>query len=265
MSAAHTIAWLTQTVADHPCLDQGQPPPHLLSDYETAVLRTLNHPKRRHDWLLGRCTAKKLLQTLAGTSWQAQDLSVLAAADGAPQLWRSTPSGLLPLDVSLTISHAQDVAFCALLSAAGWSVGADIECAAPRHPHFAAAYFSAGEQALLRETPQDQQDFLLTAIWSAKESALKALRAGLRLDTRRISCAIPPTAVLPSEWAAFPIHVLAASGATSAILYGWWRVWNGFTLTLAVAPTRMVAAGAYTGVALLDRDYEIGLHAAAAA
>lgn len=228
---AAQIEWLLQSTADHPGLARGLAPRALLSQRETAVYHTLTQEKRRRDWLLGRWTAKQLLCDIADTTMLGS-LAILAAADGAPEVWFDDDSNLRPLPLALSISHAHGVALCA--TAAGKAaIGADLERIATRPASFAAAYFSPTEQALLAAAPAGQQDLLSTAIWSAKEAALKALRAGLRLDTRSVSCDLALGPAEPQTWQAFPV-VWQPTGGTAAVrLQGWWRVWQGFVLALA--------------------------------
>ena len=78
-------------------------------------------------------------------------------------------------------------------------------------------------------------DILTTAIWSGKEAVLKALREGLRIDTRRITCQFAAFTAPPQDWTPFTVIVdegLAAQfpGAWS----GWWRVAGRFVLTMAL-------------------------------
>jgi 4'-phosphopantetheinyl transferase len=70
----------------------------------------------------------------------------------------------------------------------------------------------------------------MTAIWSAKESALKALRLGLNVDTRRVECHIAPSG--SGAWAAITLSCDPILEAPP--LRGWWRVSEGYVLTLAL-------------------------------
>ena len=228
---AAQIEWLLQSTTDHPGLVRGLAPRALLGTRETAVYRALTHDKRRRDWLLGRWTAKHLLRD-AGEPAALAGLAILAAADGAPEVWLEDGDELRPLPRALSISHAQGVAFCATLEGSA-TLGADIETIAARPASFPAAYFSPEEQALLAAAPAGQQDLLTTAIWSAKEAALKALRAGLRLDTRSVSCNLAVGPAAPQTWQAFPIVWRHMGGAPVVRLQGWWRMWQGFVLALA--------------------------------
>ena len=76
---------------------------------------------------------------------------------------------------------------------------------------------------------------LTTAIWSAKESVLKAIRTGLRTDTRRLSCKVEWTGTTPTAWTPFGVTLdaplaLEFPGAWS----GWWQIFEDFTLTMAL-------------------------------
>ena len=81
---------------------------------------------------------------------------------------------------------------------------------------------------------------LVTVIWSAKESALKALRQGLRVDTRRIEIDrvagieagdIPqPLNPRPEIW--LQLRISSSLPDTGAFL-AWWRPDGDDVLTMA--------------------------------
>lgn len=223
------IDWLVQSTADHPALGMALPPPGLLSAAEAADLSRLRIPKRRADRLLGRWTGKRLLQHVAqreeGRLIPLPELEIWNSDSGAPALHSPALAGRY----SLSLSHSRDHAFCAVLARDAGSVGADIEYVAARSDTFMQDYFTDGEQARVALVAEELRPALATAIWSAKEAALKALGLGLRLDTRKIDCAIEPATALPQTWTPFPIRL---SDARS--LAGWWRVHAGFVLTLAL-------------------------------
>ena len=77
----------------------------------------------------------------------------------------------------------------------------------------------------MREAGPDR-DLCANLIWSAKESAAKALREGLRLDTRSLEVRFERPQAL-SDWA--PLHVSSPAG----VLNGWWRVEGSLVLTTA--------------------------------
>jgi len=193
-----------------------------LAPQERGVLAGLRVEKRRADWLIGRWTIKNLIRTtLKRTNGADVDLShiaVLAGDDGAPH---AVVAGR-PLHGSVSISHSHGVAFCAL--AEHGDVGADIERVEPRSPRFVADYFTPEERSAVASAVPIERDRLANAIWSAKESVLKARKTGLRDDPRSISC-------LPrNDGAAWR----AVSTPSNSDVTAWWRETHDHVLTLAV-------------------------------
>lgn len=216
------------SINSHPDLLRGVPPAGLLSAEEAARFAELAVDKRRHDWLLGRWTAKNLLQTVVG--WQVgappplDELPIANDPDGVP-FAPGYPG------YSLSISHSHEMAFCAVVERAAWPIGADIERIEARVPVFVDDYFTGDEKAWMDAFPQFHK-LLVTAIWSAKEAALKALRLGLSVDTRAVTCLMNP-AVCSGGWMPFDVHLDAQRlpGARPS-LTGWWMVIPGYTLTV---------------------------------
>jgi 4'-phosphopantetheinyl transferase len=251
------IDWLTCLADDCPELG-GERPPGFLSASEREVWPGLRFPKRRREWLLGRWTAKCLLQRChpAYRSLPLQAITVGNDADGAPYL---SVEGEGPLAMSLSISHRDDRAFCALSSTLPPFVGADLERVEPRDPAFAHDFFTHGEDARVWACTPSQRDTLITVVWSAKEAMLKALHHGLRVDTRSVEIlhaagleegnvvARPPSgAVEPDEFRSKPQlpevtwHELRVQCAPElwparapAVVGAWWRPWGTYVLTVA--------------------------------
>jgi 4'-phosphopantetheinyl transferase len=87
----------------------------------------------------------------------------------------------------------------------------------------------------VRERDVAQGDILTTAIWSGKEAVLKALREGLRIDTRRITCRFDEFVAPPQEWTPFAVIVDEGLAAQfPGVWSGWWRVEDRFALTMAL-------------------------------
>ncbi len=200
-----------------------------LSPAESRTHSALRIEKRRRDWLLGRWTAKRAvaalrqLHRLASVDMQA--IEILAAPDGAPQL---LVRGDAP-PWALSISHSSNRALCALV-AAEVRLGCDIERIEPRSPAFVGDYFTASERRLVAAAKPDAPPLLANLIWSAKESALKARRTGLRADTRSVEVLLDSIDAPSEHWR--PLRVVETrSGEEFA---GWWRVLMGFVQTLAV-------------------------------
>jgi 4'-phosphopantetheinyl transferase len=82
------IHWLLQSLDDCPEILRGDGTPAWLSAAEQARLHSFKVEKRRRDWLLGRWTAKNLVQRyLAQTTGRRAALDAIfigADADGAP-------------------------------------------------------------------------------------------------------------------------------------------------------------------------------------
>jgi 4'-phosphopantetheinyl transferase len=170
--------------------------PDFLSASERKTYAGLRFPKRRHEWLLGRWTAKQLLQRslerYRGLPLPA--ISVSADPDGAPYL---SVDGEGRLPASLSISHRSGRAFCALSPGVSPSIGVDIERIEPRAAAFVNDFFTEGEAARVWASPESSRDTLVTVIWSAKEAVLKALREGLRMDTRAVEIGHVPGLEVP--------------------------------------------------------------------
>jgi 4'-phosphopantetheinyl transferase len=74
--------------------------------------------------------------------------------------------------------------------------------------------------------PADEQPLLATLIWSAKESALKCLREGLRRDTRSVLVSVGGAG--KSGWSSLTVRCLESS----RLFYGWWRSAGGYVQTV---------------------------------
>lgn len=227
------LHWLVQTTEAHPDLEQGIPPAGMLSPQEQFHFAGLKTEKRRRDWLIGRWTAKKLVQVILLNSNRFQ----LPLAHVTIENWASgEPYILAPtLPVTLSISHSHNRALCALVEHPNWPLGVDLERISSRDQWFAEDYFTPDEQAVVRNTPLAERPTLVTAIWSAKEATLKALHLGLTVDTRCVSCPITPSAAAYLDWVGFPVELdHARLNRPIPPLVGWWRVVDHFVLTLVV-------------------------------
>lgn len=305
------IHWLLQSAAQCPEIADGVAPAGLLSAAEKERLAQLASPKRRSEWLLGRCTAKRLVQRyLEVETGQQPPLEYLVIAresdknaapivvfdgqavplelpNGArwvsnaplvaePGRRRGLPvprvSGMR-LPISLSISHSNELALCALYAAGGkWQIadgkwqddvvddgfpidglvqiGVDIEGIAPLSDAFVRAYFAADEMHWIGQALGAEQALLTTVTWSAKEAVLKALRRGLTVDTRQVVC-LPATGMEltgSAEYAWNEVHVQCSpsllpeelqrtaerTSLRSWEIRGWWRRSGRCVLTAAL-------------------------------
>ena len=220
--------WLEQTEADLPSHNDW------LSPDEAVLLSHLRFAKRRADWRLGRWTAKcaaAAYLNLPGDPHALREIEVRPTPSGAPQVFVRNRFAA----ATISISHRAGIAVCAI-AMGGAQLGCDLELIEPRDGSFAADYFTREEQELISRAPQEDQPRLVTLLWSAKESALKALRQGLRVDTRCV--AVTDTgadrfeqAIEPPRW-----HPLLVHYAESEILHGWWHNAGRMVRTLVALP-----------------------------
>ena len=227
------IQWLVQSATEHHDLARGIAPPGLLQAAEQRRLAELKLCKRRSDWLIGRWTAKHLLQACL-----QHDLNVRLPLDaiGIYNDARGAPTAMVDCggciaEWAISISHSQACGFSAALPDGAIGLGADIEHIEQREWRFVEDYFTPGEIDRVRAASIEQRETLITAIWSAKEAALKALRLGLTIDTRRVHCALDPHRDPDHAWLEFNITY---TPSYTKNLRGWWRTWGAFVLTVAI-------------------------------
>ncbi|HQR68421.1 MAG TPA: 4'-phosphopantetheinyl transferase superfamily protein, partial [Thermoanaerobaculia bacterium] len=135
---------------------------------------------------------------------------------------------------------------CAAWEGAGLRVGVDIERIAPRSPGLVRDFFDPEEAAAWEALAKGPaRDAFATAVWSAKESVLKALHLGLTVDTRSVGIALSGeeadgTEGLPRPagggWKRFAARRDPALPGSGRPLAGYWRESGGYVLTVAVTP-----------------------------
>jgi 4'-phosphopantetheinyl transferase len=222
------VYWLEQTDADVPAENQW------LSAGEILFLGRLRFARRRNDWRLGRWTAKRAIAAclnLPSHPLGLANIEIRAAASGAPEVFLFSRTA----SFSMSISHRSGTAMCAV-ALSGPGIGCDLEIIEPRSNAFIADYLTPGEQAFVSRTPAEERPLLVNLLWSAKESALKALHVGLRLNTTRVDVSLvdelPPSAgqsrqelpivptpdIDPGRWR--PLHVRYSG---DQVFSGWWR------------------------------------------
>ncbi len=215
-----TIHWLTQTLLDPPVGDGW------LTAGEQATLAGLPVAKRRSDWRLGRWTAKRALAAYVGCVSGLAGVEIRAAESGAPQIFLDGR----PAPLTLSLSHTDGRGLCAI-AAAGVALGCDLERIESHSRAFVADYFTDDEQRVIAAAPTADRACIVTLLWSAKESALKALREGLRLDTRSVAATIGGDCACDS-WSPLSVH----HGDSGRIFRGWWRHDEGCVMTIAADP-----------------------------
>lgn len=199
-----------------------------LTPAERTTLEALSVEKRVHDWRLGRWVAKAAVAKALGKGDPAScDTEILADASGRPTARvAGVPLADLP---HISLSHSADRGFAAAWFGAG-DVGCDVEAVAPRSAEFLESYFTDTERARMAES-ELPRDLVTNLLWSAKESALKALGRGLREDTRAVEVSGVGWPNRGGHWAA-----LEVTGPAGARFEGAWRELEGFVWTVVVGP-----------------------------
>jgi 4'-phosphopantetheinyl transferase len=217
------VYWLEQTEADVPAGNGW------LSPGEILRLNNLRFAKRRADWRLGRWTAKRAMAICLNVSDDPQalaEIEIRPAPSGAPEVFLAQqPSG-----ATISLSHSSGRAVCAL-ALSPVALGCDLERIEWRGDAFPVDYFTADEQALVARSSAADRSLALTLVWTGKESALKALRMGLRLDTRSVVVNAGAAFHKGEGW-----HPLQVRSADDRIFHGWWQHSDGFLRTLVSAP-----------------------------
>ena len=201
--------------------------PGWLAPAERRRADAMRFTKRRNDYLLGRWVGKRAVAEVLGLPSDPAALAVIAitnAEDGAPEVRVDGE----PVSLGISLTDRAGWGVCAVGDGAA-ALGCDLELVEPRSRLFVDDYFTASERAWLESsTGSEEWDVRANLVWSAKESALKVLRSGLRRDTRDVEVATEEAAA--GGWA--PLRVRVADGA---VFPGWWQRFGDFVLSFAAA------------------------------
>jgi 4'-phosphopantetheinyl transferase len=204
-----------------------------LAPGEVARLAALRYTKRRTEYLLRRIVAKHAVAAMTGIPTDRAGLArieIRNAPSGAP--YPRIDGAPVALDISIT--DRAGWAVC-LTGAAG--VGCDLELVEPRTPVFVTDFLTAAEQCYVAAQPAgDDRDAAANLIWSAKESALKVLRTGLRRDTRSVEVTVGARGA--DGWGRLVVRAVEGT-----LFPGWWRRDGRFLLTIAAPGPPPVALG----------------------
>jgi len=205
------VHWLEQSARHVPSRNDWLAPNELLR------LSSFSVPKRRSDWRLGRWTAKCAVATYLQMSPEDSSLAsieICPTPSGAPEIHISDAA----LGLAVSLSHSTGTAICAL-SQGDVKLGCDVELIEPRADAFLEDYFTPEEQALVANAPPHVRSRLVTFLWSAKESTLKAMKQGLRLDTRNLIVQ-PREPMNEDVWARFSVRSLFGDSFSGWCLFG---------------------------------------------
>jgi len=212
--------WLARTEQQLPPMP---PEGGWLTDAERSRAGQLSYTKRRMDFLLSRWTLKL---AVAGVLGWPDEPPVLARIEG-----RAAPDGAPELHVDgqraargISLSDRAGCAVC-LVTAEPADVGCDIEIVEPRSAAFVEDYLTEPEARFVIAAGE-ARDMAANLFWSAKESALKVLRTGLRRDTRSVEVTVAD--LQPPEFTWSPLEVHPVEGP---IFPGWWRRSGPFIFT----------------------------------
>jgi 4'-phosphopantetheinyl transferase len=218
------VYWLEQTEVDLPATNDW------LSSSEVIRLEGMRFAKRQADWRLGRWTSKHAVALYLNLPCDPQSLTkieIQPALSGAPDVLIAGK----PATVAISLSHRGGVAAC-VVGPAELELGCDLEIAELRGDAFISDYFTEDEQAWIQRTPPADRQFLLALLWSAKESVLKALRTGLRLDTRDVRVLqFPRFEDKDDRW-----HPLQVSSPNDQVFHGWWQNTDELLRTFVAQP-----------------------------
>ena len=231
------VYWLEQTEADVPADNDW------LSAPEAVCLNAMHFAKRRADWRLGRWTAKRALSVILDMPAYPllRKIEIRAAASGAPEVFFDNR----PAAVTISLSHRAGIAACAV-AISHVEMGCDLEMIEPRSDAFVADYFTLEEQELVARASAAERDRLTALLWSGKESALKALREGLRLDTRWVIVIPCVTSLDLNGWSELRVRYRRGRDAGDGyygdrssgdhVFHGWWQHVDGIVRTVVGAP-----------------------------
>jgi 4'-phosphopantetheinyl transferase len=192
-----------------------------LGPEEQKVLAGRRFLKRRSEWQLGRFVAKRAVASFAGID-ELNRIQMIATEDGAPEAWIDRKR----LDSGISISHREGLAACVISQRTG--VGCDLEAVEPRSSRFVSDFFTERERMAVETTADAHRYRHVALTWSAKESALKVLRVGLRRDTRSVEVEIDDVETVETGW-----HPLRAGISPEGRTFrGWWRQEGELVLTI---------------------------------
>ncbi len=210
------VHWWSAGLAHVPQVD------HWIDEVEAARFASMRFTKRRSEAKLSRYCAKTTVAMTLGRSTDPASLrsiQIRNARDGAPETRVDGHDG----ELVIAMTDRADWAVAAVIAGPS-RIGCDLELVEPRSQAFVDDYFTPAERSLVAGSAEPALTSNL--IWSAKESALKVLRTGLRRDTRTVTVTL-------REDRAEAWNSLLVDSSEGRHMWGWWRRYNSFVLTVA--------------------------------
>lgn len=232
VETAPRLGWMVRSASEVPAGETW------LSAPEREVLARLRIDKRRSDFRAGRWTAKQAIRAYlreGGAPWPEVELpaedaiSIVAAPDGAPEVVFGGEAAGVEAPLSVSISHAGGRAL-AVVGPRGAVFGGDLEGVEPRSPALVEDFFTERERVWVAAQGEAGLSWGASLVWSAKEAALKALRTGLREDTRAVEIRVAGEggADRGPRWRPIEATVVASGRRFE----GFWRLRDGQVLTV---------------------------------
>lgn len=210
-------------------------PSSYLGGREKEIYQKLRFVKRQNDWLGGRLAAKRLMQ-MVDARWnqkQRSEIEILSEERGAPY---PMISGWQGNSGRVSISHSNGYVFCAY-SSNEIQMGVDLEMIEPRAGEFAGDFFTEKEVGQLSTLGNTNKTLFVTVIWSGKESVLKALSTGLRVDTRSIEVVLPGFSEESTRWSRLGLMSNLVKDNSLSLV---WRREGDFVLTACVPSNKEI-------------------------
>jgi phosphopantetheinyl transferase len=197
-----------------------------LGEHEKAALQKLKVAKRKQEWLAARLIIKDLVRK-ADDRWKHKELheiEVWNKENGAPHLVIAGSQANL---TKVSLSHSNGYVLCAY-SAVNVQLGVDLELIEPRSREFVQDFFTVNELDQIDKMDVLERNLFITVIWSGKESVLKALSLGLRVDTRSIEVSLRAPSDEHNGWNGLGLKSNLIKNDTLSLV---WRRDGDFVLT----------------------------------
>jgi|AutmiccommuBRH23_1029490.scaffolds.fasta_scaffold00009_191 4'-phosphopantetheinyl transferase len=199
-----------------------------LSGDESLQFQGFRFQKRRNDWLLGRWTVKRLIQSIYSEvkDLSSNRISIKNEASGAPYALIDGDQ----MKESLSLSHRENLGVSAICKNPDVSIGIDLEEIESKSHGFIEDYFTSQESNAIFALPAEQQSLIASLFWSGREAIMKAMQTGLRIDTREIAFQCP-SLNLNDEWQPM---VITHAPVDMKLIQLFWKKLDNFVITLAV-------------------------------
>ena len=207
------MAFHYAVAVDHPAADRW------LTPAERRAWAAVPWPERRSDWRAGRVAAKRAAAGALGLDDPTR-VALVPLTGGAPCIALRGPLGthhIVPLALSLT--HRSGRAAAAATTEPG-DLGIDLEIGGQVRAAHAGYYLSGAERSLAGW-------YGLTALWTLKEAAWKALRCD---DT------VPFTALELRFDASGAVNAVSLGGVVRRATVGVRHPWPGYVLAVVWLP-----------------------------